>query len=121
MKTFTKFEKARLKRTAQNVFKDIERKNKLKEKILKLQNELANVEALIEITDASTKLTTGGYHTEDIIRKVKDSDTGIAKFEFIYPETIIPVDNTLENIAQEVTKSENEELTPAPEEITVEV
>lgn len=98
-KKFTKFELARLKRTAQNVDQYLNKKNKLVAKIAELQAELYNVNQLIELTDAPTKAMTGGFGTEDIIRKVvvptdkMDKGGNIIKqttYEFIYPETIVP-------------------------------
>lgn len=99
-KKFTKFELARMKRTAQNVDQYLARKNKLVTKIAELGAELESVNQLIELTDAPTRAMTGGYGTEDIIRKVVtptdklDKNGNIHKqttYEFIYPETIIPV------------------------------
>lgn len=98
-KKFTKFELARLKRTAQNVDQYITKKNKLVAKISELQAELDGINNLIEVTDAPTKAMTGGFGTEDIIKKVVtptdklDKNGNVVKittYEFIYPETIIP-------------------------------
>ncbi len=97
-KEFTKFELARMKRTAQNVEGFLKQKNKLEEKKAKIEEELAIVNEQIELTDAPTVAMTG-YHTEDIIKKVVtptdqvDKNGNIIKkvtFEFIYPDTIIP-------------------------------
>jgi hypothetical protein len=54
-KKFTKFELARLKRTAQNVDQFIQKKNKLEAKKQEIDAELAEVLNLIELTDAPTK------------------------------------------------------------------
>lgn len=98
-KKFTKFELARIKRTAQNVDQFITRKNKLEAKKAEIDAELAEVNNLIELTDAPTKAMTGGYGTEDIIRKVVtptdklDKNGNVIKqttFEFLYPDTIVP-------------------------------
>lgn len=97
-KEFTKFELARLKRTAQNVEGFLKQKNKLEEKKAKIEEELSIINQQIELTDAPTVAMTG-YHTEDIIKKVVtptdqvDKNGNIIKkvtFEFIYPDTIIP-------------------------------
>ena len=97
-KEFTKFELARLKRTAQNVEGFLKKKNKLEEKKTKIEEELSIINQQIELTDAPTVAMTG-YHTEDIIKKVVtptdqvDKNGNIIKkvtFEFIYPDTIIP-------------------------------
>ena len=99
-KKFSKFELARLKRTAQNVDQFITKKNKLIAKIAELQAELDDINKQIELTDAPTVAMTGGYGTEQIIKKVVtptdklNNNGNIIKqttFEFIYPETIIPV------------------------------
>ena len=98
-KKFTKFELARMKRTAQNVDQFITRKNKLEAKKAESDAELAEVNNLIELTDAPTKAMTGGYGTEDIIKKVVtptdklDKNGNVIKqttFEFLYPDTIVP-------------------------------
>lgn len=97
-KEFTKFELARMKRTAQNVEGFLKQKNKLEEKKAKIEGELAIINQQIELTDAPTVAMTG-YHTEDILKKVVtptdqvDKNGNIIKkvtFEFIYPDTIVP-------------------------------
>lgn len=98
-KKFSKFELARMKRTAQNVYSFIEKRNKMLNKLSIYEEELKALNDLIELTDAPTIALTGGFSTEDIIKKVVVvSDTvskngmpaKITKFEFIYPDTIIP-------------------------------
>lgn len=110
-KEFTKFELARLKRTAQNVEGFLKQKNKLESKKAEIEAELANVNQQIELTDAPTVAMTG-YHTEDIIKKVVtptdqvDKNGNVIKkvtFEFIYPDTIVPP------ITEEETLVNNEE------------
>ena len=115
-KEFTKFELARMKRTAQNVEGFLKQKNKLEEKKAKIEKELAIVNQQIELTDAPTVAMTG-YHTEDIIKKVVtptdqvDKNGNIIKkvtFEFIYPDTIIP---PVTDVAEEETPVNVEETT----------
>ena len=110
-KEFTKFELARLKRTAQNVEGFLKQKNKLEAKKAEIESELANVNQQIELTDAPTVAMTG-YHTEDIIKKVVtptdqvDKNGNVIKkvtFEFIYPDTIVPP------VTEEETLVNNEE------------
>lgn len=110
-KEFTKFELARLKRTAQNVEGFLKQKNKLEAKKAEIEAELANVNQQIELTDAPTVAMTG-YHTEDIIKKVVtptdqvDKNGNVIKkvtFEFIYPDTIVPP------VTEEETLVKNEE------------
>ena len=133
-KEFTKFELARLKRTAQNVEGFLKQKNKLEEKKAKIEEELSIINQQIVLTDAPTVAMTG-YHTEDIIRKVVtptdqvDKNGNIIKkvtFEFIYPDTIIPpVTDVAEEEApvnvEETTTSDveesNEEITDTAETI----
>ena len=123
-KEFTKFELARMKRTAQNVEGFLKQKNKLEEKKAKIEKELAIVNQQIELTDAPTVAMTG-YHTEDIIKKVitptdqVDKNGNVIKrvtFEFIYPDTIVPP--TLEDPIEDVQIEDgvtNEELNEAVE------
>lgn len=115
-KEFTKFELARMKRTAQNVEGFLKQKNKLEEKKTKIEEELAVINQQIELTDAPTVAMTG-YHTEDIIRKVVtptdqvDKNGNIIKkvtFEFIYPDTIVP---PVTDVAEEETPDKVEMTT----------
>ena len=98
-KKFTKFELARMKRTAQNLNQYLTKKHKLVAKQMEIEAELAELNQLIELTDAPTKAMTGGFGTEDIIKKVVtptdtvDKNGNLVKvttFEFIYPDTIVP-------------------------------
>lgn len=123
-KEFTKFELARMKRTAQNVEGFLKQKNKLEEKKAKIEEELAVINQQIELTDAPTVVMTG-YHTEDIIKKVVtptdqvDKNGNIIKkvtFEFIYPDTIVPpVTDEEAPVDTEETIANNEEQS---EEVT---
>lgn len=117
-KEFTKFELARLKRTAQNVEGFLKQKNKLEAKKAEIEAELANVNQQIELTDAPTVAMTG-YHTEDIIKKVVtptdqvDKNGNVIKkvtFEFIYPDTIVPP------VTEEETLVNNEETVVSDKE-----
>lgn len=119
-KKFTKFELARMKRTAQNVDQYITKKNKLVAKIAELQAELDGLNSLIELTDAPTKAMTGGYGTEDIIKKVVtptdklDKNGNVVKittYEFLYPETIIPVAVATEEAEEVAEETEVVEAT----------
>lgn len=107
MKEFSKFEKARMKRTAANVSMYLKKKNKLVSQIEALQKELDEVQQLIDLSDAATKALTGGYGTEDILQLVveetdkadaKGNPIKVSKWEFKYPDTIIP---PAEEITQE--------------------
>ncbi len=98
-KKFTKFELARLKRTAQNVSQFVTKKNKLVAKVAEMQEEINKLQELIDLSDAPIKLTFNGYGVEDLVKKVVtasdklDNNGNIIKttsFEFIYPDTIVP-------------------------------
>ncbi|QOR59357.1 hypothetical protein [uncultured phage cr116_1] len=117
-KEFTKFELARMRRTAQNVEGFLKQKNKLEEKKAKIEEELSIINQQIELTDAPTVAMTG-YHTEDIIKKVVtptdqvDKNGNIIKkvtFEFIYPDTIIPPVKE-EPVVDAPSSTENDETT----------
>ena len=118
-KEFTKFELARLKRTAQNVEGFLKQKNKLEEKKAKIEEELTIVNQQIELTDAPTVAMTG-YHTEDIIKKVVtptdqvDKNGNVIKkvtFEFIYPDTIVPPTPVEELESEESSNIEDDNIT----------
>lgn len=118
-KEFTKFELARMKRTAQNVEGFLKQKNKLEKKKAKIEDELAIINQQIELTDAPTVVMTG-YHTEDIIKKVVtptnqvDKNGNIIKkvtFEFIYPDTIIPPIPLEELDSKELSNIEDDNIT----------
>ena len=127
-KEFTKFELARMKRTAQNVEGFLKQKNKLEEKKAKIEEELAVINQQIELTDAPTVAMTG-YHTEDIIKKVVtptdqvDKNGNIIKkvtFEFIYPDTIVPpvTDVAEEETTDKVEMTTSSDVEEPSEEIT---
>ena len=124
-KEFTKFELARMKRTAQNVEGFLKQKNKFEEKKAKIEEELAIVNQQIELTDAPTVAMTG-YHTEDIIKKVVtptdqvDKNGNIIKkvtFEFIYPDTIVPP-VAEEEVPAETVKTRASDVEEPSEETT---
>ena len=125
-KEFTKFELARMKRTAQNVEGFLKQKNKLEAKKAKIEAELAEINEQIELTDAPTVAMTG-YHTEDIIKKVVtptdqvDKNGNIIKkvtFEFIYPDTIVPPQLQEETTASDVEDSDVEDSSEETTETT---
>lgn len=125
MKKFTKFEKARLIRTAQNVDQYITKKNKLTAKIEAMQAELDQISGLIEVTDAPTKLMTGGFGSEEIIKKIVtptdklDKNGNVIKktsYVFIYDTIIPPVEETTEETTEETPAEDNNEtVTPVSE------
>lgn len=125
-KEFTKFELARMKRTAQNVEGFLKQKNKLEEKKAKIEEELAIINQQIELTDAPTVAMTG-CHTENIIKKVVtptdqvDKNGNIIKkvtFEFIYPDTIVPPvteEEALADVEETIASGVKEDIVPSTE------
>lgn len=117
MKKFSKFEIATIKRTAQNVNPMVTKKEKLKEQIDALQREYENLTAMQDQYEASIKIMTGGYGTEDLVTKVIET-TGaldkngkpvkITKYVLKYPDTVIPpivddIPSTVENKEGEIS------------------
>ena len=121
MKEFNSIERASIKRTAQNVERFVVKKTKTLEKIAELQEELESIQRMIDSWQAPIKEMTGGYTTEDLIRTVTivtgtDPKTGkeitAKKYEFIYPDTVIPP--VVEEEEEEATEPKQEE-TPSEE------
>lgn len=90
---------AAIKRIAMNVDAAINKKNKLEEKKVAIEAELAELYEEIALMEAPVKKMTGGYGVEDIIMKTvtpngkldaKGNMQKTTKYEFKYPETIIP-------------------------------
>lgn len=122
-KKFTKFELARIKRTAQNVDQYVTKKNKLLKKVEDMQKEVDRLQNLIDMSDAPVKLTTGGYGVEQLVKKVitptdkLDKNGNVIKqtsYEFIYPDTITPP--TEEISTEESTSVEDEAPTNVVDE-----
>lgn len=120
-KKFTKFELARMKRTAQNVEQYVVKKNKLSAKVSEMLQEINNLQQLIDLSDAPIKLITGGYGIESIIKKVVtptdkvDKNGNIMKittFEFIYPDTIVP---PVTEESENTEEAENNEISEVNE------
>ena len=113
-KKFSKFEIAVLKRTAQNVNPMVTKKAKLLEKIAELQEEYDKLSVMQEKYESSIKELTGGYSTEDLIEKVIEDNgkTKIAKYVLKYPDTVVPVEDSVEDNVEdnvENTVNSNEE------------
>lgn len=91
MKKFSSIQKATVKRTRQSVDSLVEKLNKINTKIEELivqQNEHIN---MIEMMEAPIIAMTG-YRSTDLCTKDKDEKTGQARFNLLYPETLIPVE-----------------------------
>lgn len=89
MKEFSIKEKAAMKRIAANVYGYLQKRNKLMDKISKLQEECNDIQKQIDINEAPLKVMTEGYTVEDIFNIITDNKP--VKFEFKY-ETIVPVE-----------------------------
>lgn len=93
-----KFLKAQIKRTAMNVYPLVRRKKKLEETIVNAKAEMETIQAQIDANETAIKAATG-YSTEDLVIRVvtptgkfdKDGhEIKTTKWEFKYPETVIP-------------------------------
>lgn len=114
MKEFNKFFIASLKRTAQNVYPLVRRKNKIMEQIKDLQTEHDGLQAQIDRYQAPFVQDTG-YPIEKLVER-KVTDTGkkdkngqpvkTTQYVLIYPETVIPP-----------VEEEKPVVEPKPEEI----
>lgn len=100
MKKFSKFQIASFKRTAQNVYPNVRRKEKLLAEIEAKKKELESIQLQIDAYQAPIKEATGGYTTEDLI--VREVVEGIDKngksikttvYKLRYPDTIVPPDD----------------------------
>lgn len=125
MKKFSKFEIATIKRTAQNVNPMVSRKAKIKEQINALQAEYEQLDTMQEQYEASIKIMTGGYSSEDLVEKVIET-TGVVdkngkpvkvtKYVLKYPETVIPpVENSAENVITSEVDTTSVSETELPE------
>lgn len=116
MKEFSKFFTASLKRTAQNVYPLVRRKHKLLDEIADRQAELESIEQQIAGYQIPIKEATGGYTTEDLVKR-EVIDTGKTDkdgrpikqtvYSLMYPDTIVPP-----QVEEEVTVTVNNEITP---------
>ena len=98
-KEFSKFFTASLKRTAQNVYPLVRRKHKLLDEIADRQAELESIEQQIAGYQIPIKEATGGFTTEDLVKR-EVVDTGKVDkdgrpikqtvYSLKYPETIVP-------------------------------
>lgn len=99
-KKFTKIEIAAIKRTAQNVQQFVAKKESIDKKIEALEEEKKALQPMIDAFQGPIKEMTGGYTTEDLVRKeiVKtgklDPKTGkevtSTRYVLVYPDTVIP-------------------------------
>lgn len=98
-KKFSKFDIANIKRTAQMVNPMVTKKNRIAKQITELQAEYDQLTTMQEQYEASIKILTGGYGTEDLLEKVirvtgqdkNGKNIKVTNYVLKYPETIIPV------------------------------
>ena len=114
MKQFSNFEKAAIKRTAQNVDKFVTKKFKLAEQINKLQEEYSALVKMQEEWEAPIVSMTG--YTEELVSKqeviltAKDGKTTKTyKFVLKYPETVVPPTNPNESWMDNASEKELKE------------
>lgn len=98
-KKFSKFFVASLKRTAQNVYPLVRQRNKLQKQIEEAQEELNSINVQLDAYQTPIKEQTGGYTTDDLIRR-EVIETGKTDkngkpvkqtvYKLIYPDTIVP-------------------------------
>lgn len=129
MKTFSKFEIATIKRTAQNVNPMVTRKKRLKEAIEKMQAEYEKLDAQQAEYEAAIKTLTGGYTTEDLVEKIVEPTTinkngnevRFVKYVLKYPDTVVPpesIEDVTEESVSEVT-FEDENMNTTSENVGI--
>ena len=129
MKTFSKFEIATIKRTAQNVNPMVTRKKRLKEAIEKMQAEYEKLDAQQAEYEAAIKTLTGGYTTEDLVEKIVEPTTinkngnevRFVKYVLKYPDTVVPpesIEDVTEESVSEVT-FEDENINTTSENVGI--
>lgn len=105
MKKFSSIQKATVKRTRQSVDSLVEKVNKINAKIEDLIAQHSEHMNMIEMMEAPIIAMTG-FRSTDLCAKEKDEKTGQARFNFLYPETLIPVE--IPQDIQEVLDTEDD-------------
>lgn len=108
MKEFTSIQKATVKRTRQNVDSYFEKLNKINTKIEELVKHGNELSSMIEMMEAPIIAMTG-FRSIDLCAKEKDEKTGQARFNLLYPETLVPVVEETEHIEETITDELYEE------------
>lgn len=109
-KKFNSLQVASMRRTAANVFQYTTKRDKLIEKLNKIQKEVDEINEMIRVADYPTVQITGGYTSEDLFVREKVEGSSVHKFVLKYPDTIIPVETeqTIEEISS-LMETESEE------------
>lgn len=100
-KKFNSLQVASMRRTAANVFQYTTKRDKLIEKLNKIQKEVDEINEMIRVADYPTVQITGGYTSEDLFVREKVEGSSVYKFVLKYPDTIIPVET--EQIIEEIS------------------
>lgn len=89
-KTFTAREIAQIKRTAQNVYPIVAKRDRILAKVKALYDDLSVLDAQIDAWEMGVKAMTGGYTTTQLVDRVVDPEANTTKFVLKYPDTITP-------------------------------
>lgn len=99
MREFKSIEIGQIKRTAQNVYPKVAKKNKILQQIEELRKEYEDTCEEIEDWETPIRKLTGGYTTEQLVDRVVE-DTGklnkdgapikTTKYVLKYPDTVVP-------------------------------
>lgn len=120
-KEFSKFFIASLKRTAQNVQPLVRRKTKLLNQIEEMREELCSLQAQIDGYQIPIKEVTGGYTTEDLVKRVitetpkldKDGKpVKMTQYVLKYPDTVIPMEEKRSDLGEHLIEQPSVEDTP---------
>lgn len=104
-KKFNSLQVASMRRTAANVFQYTTKRDKLIEKLNKIQQEVDDINEMIRVADYPTVQMTGGYTSEDLFTREKIEGSNTYKFILKYPETVIPVEDKCEEFNCTTTES----------------
>lgn len=100
MKTeFNRNDLAAIKRAAANIWPLVNKRNKLMDKITKLQEQCINIQKNINNFDIPIVNITG-YNTEELIERTEDN-----KYIFKYADTIIPPKVTEDQVNDEIEEN----------------
>lgn len=120
-KEFSKFFIASLKRTAQNVQPLVRRKTKLLAQIEEMRDELCSLQAQIDGYQIPIKEVTGGYTTEDLVKRVVTETAKLDKdgkpikmtqYVLKYPDTIVPMEEKMSEAGEHTTEQPSTGDTP---------
>lgn len=109
--SFTKWQVASLRSSAKSYYSLLAKKKRLEEKreaaIAKFEADIESIEASMEVIQTPVKTFFNGYGIEDLI--VKAGEGTEAKYVLLNPETILPTDSPIIEVASDVLEAANEE------------